>query len=141
MNKAESRLNLTLAAAQLLANSAIEKAEALGRKMCVAVVDTSGHALVTLRMPGAPLPSQEYARKKAYTALSFGRSTLEWKERLEAKPVTLTGLAQHPDVAMFGGGEPVIVDGAVVGAVGVSGGAESEDGLCALASIEALERV
>lgn len=141
MHKAESRLNLTLAAAQLLANSAIEKAEALGRKMCVAVVDTSGHALVTLRMPGAPLPSQEYARKKAYTALSFGRSTLEWKERLEAKPVSLTGLAQHPDVAMFGGGEPVIVDGAVVGAVGVSGGAESEDGLCALASIEALERV
>lgn len=140
MQKTESRLNLSLAAAQLLANSAIEKAEQLGRNMCIAVVDTSGHPLVTLRMPGAPLPSAEYTRKKAYTALSFGRSTEEWKERLEAKPVTLTGLAQHPDVALFGGGEPVIVEGSVVGAVGVSGGAESEDVLCARTAIEALAR-
>ncbi|WP_432696138.1 GlcG/HbpS family heme-binding protein [Marinobacterium sp. YM272] len=140
MNKTEPMLNLTLAAAQLAAGRAIERAQELGRNMCVAVVDTSGHPLVTLRMPGAPLPSQEYARKKAYTALAFGIPTHSWKQRLEPKPVTMTGLAQHPDVALFGGGEPITIEGQRVGAIGVSGGSEEEDGLCARAALEALEQ-
>ncbi|GGB85836.1 hypothetical protein GCM10011352_09650 [Marinobacterium zhoushanense] len=138
MIKTETLPSLTLAAAQLLANAALARATELDVKMNIAVVDRAGNPLVALRMPGAPLPAFDFAQKKAYTAANFKAPTLGWKEKLENRPVVMTGLAQHPRVALFGGGEPVIVDGQVVGGIGVAGGREDEDILCALAALEAL---
>lgn len=140
MKITRSHADLTLEAAQLIANAALARVQTLGKKMCLAVVDTSGHPLVTLRMPGAPLASQEYARRKAYTAVSFGVTTAAWREVLDPQPTTRNGLSQHADVALFGGGEPVIIDGEVVGAIGASGGTEEEDVICARAGVEALNQ-
>ncbi|MBV1788739.1 heme-binding protein [Marinobacterium sp. D7] len=138
MIKTESLPSLTLEAAQLLADAALKRATELDVKMNIAIVDRAGNPLVVLRMPGAPLPAFDFAQKKAYTAANFKAPTLNWKEKLENRPVVMTGLAQHPRVALFGGGEPVIVDGQVVGGIGVAGGREDEDILCAQAALEAL---
>ncbi len=141
MQKTKVTASLTLEAAQFLAQKAIDKAVEMNLLMNVVVVDTSGNLLVALRMPGAPLPARDFAEKKAYTAVNFGLSTINWKDRLVDRPVVMVGLAQHPKVAMFGGGEPVVIDGVVVGAIGVAGGKETDDILCAQFALDAFARL
>lgn len=138
MEKVRSQNSLTLDAAQLLAQAAIEKAATMGLNINAVVVDAAGDSLVSLRMPGAPVPARDFAEKKAYTAVCYGWPTTKWKTMLENRPVITAGLAQHSRVAMFGGGEPVVVDGQVVGAIGIAGGKEDQDVLIAQAAIEVL---
>ncbi|WP_164549096.1 GlcG/HbpS family heme-binding protein [Amphritea opalescens] len=135
MNKTHVQASLTLDAALLMAKAAIDKGNELGIKINVVVVDSAGHRLVSLREPGAPMPSMDYAEKKAYTAVHFKRSTDKWAEALEGQAVLANGLAQHEKVALFGGGLPAWVDSVVVGAVGVSGGKVAEDIACAEAAL------
>jgi glc operon protein GlcG len=141
MDIVRQQYSLTLEAAQCLAQAAIDKGLELGLKINAVVVDASGDALVSLRMSGAPLPARDFAEKKAYTAACYGWSTTQWKVMLEDRPVITAGLAQHPRVAMFGGGEPVQMDGRVLGAIGIAGGKEDQDVLCAQAALDALSRL
>lgn len=138
MNKTFLQASLTLEAALVIARAAIDKGNQLGISINAVVVDTAGNRLVSLREPGAPLPAMDFAEKKAYTAVNFRAPTETWAEVLEGRPVVANGLAQHPKVALFGGGLPVLIDGAVVGAVGVAGGRVPEDLLCAEAGLDAL---
>lgn len=130
--------SLTLEAAQTAANAALAKAQEQGFKMNIVVCDHAGHPLVALRMPGAPLPAYDFARRKAATASYYGIPTADWKEKLESRPIVMTGLAQHDNVAMFGGGQPITMDGQVVGGIGVAGGNVVQDDECALAGLAAL---
>ncbi|MDO6562539.1 heme-binding protein [Amphritea sp. 1_MG-2023] len=138
MNKTHVQLSLTLDSALLMAKAAINKGNALGIKINVVVVDSAGNRLVSLREPGAPLPSMDYAEKKAYTAVQFKSKTDRWADVLEGQSVLANGLAQHDKVALFGGGLPARLDDVVVGAVGVSGGKVAEDIDCAEAAIAVL---
>ncbi|MBN0989122.1 GlcG/HbpS family heme-binding protein [Amphritea pacifica] len=138
MSKTYLQASLTLDAAMVIAQAAINHGNQLGIKVNVVVVDSAGNRLVSLREPGAPLPAMDFAEKKAYTAANFRSPTEKWAELLEGRPIVANGLAQHPKVALFGGGLPVLVDGSVVGAVGVAGGKVPEDLQCAEAGIEAL---
>lgn len=137
---AETHESLTLEAAQILAQAVVEQATAMGLKVNAVVVDASGESLVSLRMPGAPLPARDFAEKKAYTAACYGWPTTRWRDMLKERSVITAGLAQHPRVAMFGGGEPVKVGECVIGAVGVAGGKEDEDVICAQAALESLTK-
>lgn len=141
MQKTQVMASLTLDAAQFLAQKAIDKAVENGFLMNVVVVDRSGNLLVALRMPGAPLPARDFAEKKAYTAVNFALSTSAWKERLADRPVVMVGLSQHPKVALFGGGEPVFLNGEVVGAIGVAGGKETDDILCAQYALNEFDKL
>jgi glc operon protein GlcG len=99
----------------------------------VAVADAHGELIVLLRMDGAPLASIQIAANKAWTAA---------RERMPTRE--LGQLARHPqhgfDMAYYGdsryigwgGGVPVFFDGAVVGAIAVSGLSEEEDEQLAL---------
>ncbi len=107
-------------------------------KICVWVLDRHGNPLAMQRINHAPLPSTDIARKKAYTAASFGFGTHLWQQRLADKPHLLSGLTQQPDMILFGGGLPVTYKGQMVGAVGVSGASEAQDQACAAAGIAAL---
>lgn len=137
MNKIHRQISLTLASAQFLAQRAVNKAFELGINMNVVVVDIAGNTLVALRQPGAPLPALDFARKKANTAVSYGWSTDKWNRILADRPVITAGLAQHENIAMFGGGLPVLVDGQIAGAIGVAGGKVDDDIVCAKAALEA----
>lgn len=129
--------SLDLDAARAVAEAAVAKAAALGLRIHVHVVDAAGNPLVYLRMPGAPPPAREFSEKKAYTAAAFGRPTAAWRDKLAHKPLVAQGLAEHPRVALFGGGEPIRHKGVVVGAVGIAGALEEEDVVIAEAAVAA----
>ncbi|WP_079227405.1 GlcG/HbpS family heme-binding protein [Pseudomonas putida] len=115
--------------------AAIEQAQGLSVSVSLVIVDAGGMTVHMSHMDGAPRPSQAIALNKALTAAGFGRSTSEWTDRLlGCSPAVQTGLPLQAGMALFGGGEPFLVNGEVVGAIGVSGASEANDGVCAKAA-------
>src|SRR5208283_5410859 len=117
---------------------AVEAAVAEGRERGAAVVDIGGDLVACLRADGAFSASVTITRDKAYTAAVFGVSTDDLSNALKDNPVLHHGIAIRPGVALFGGGLPIVEDGAVIGAIGVSGGSEDDDRACAKAGASAL---
>jgi uncharacterized protein GlcG (DUF336 family) len=105
-----------------------------GVKTSVAVVDRAGRLRVFLQGDGAAPHNLELARRKAYTALTFGRTSAEWAQRTET---TLQGQRMLTDVIPLQGGVPIKVGEETIGGVGLSGapmgGAQEE--ACAKAGI------
>jgi uncharacterized protein GlcG (DUF336 family) len=126
-------------AANEAVKAAVEKAAALGLRVNAAVVDRGGLLVAFLRMPGAPLHSIDIAMDKAYTAAGFGMPTGMWHEALKAHSEAVQqGVPLRPRFTAFGGGLPIIVDGNIIGGIGVSGALEDEDVACAQAGLKAL---
>jgi uncharacterized protein GlcG (DUF336 family) len=113
--------SLSLEAARWAVEAAVEQARARRCLICIAVVDNAGHLLSYDRMDGAPLISGPLAQDKAYTAAANGLATHEWWDMIEPHPVLVHGVNKIDRLIVFGGGVSVRLDGAVVGAVGVSG--------------------
>lgn len=127
------------AAAHAAVGAAAAEAEHLGVRINVAVVDAGGLLAAFLRMPGAPLHSVDIAIDKAYTAVSFGLPTSGWAEVLQSHSAAVRqGLAQRPRFVAFGGGLPIVEQGLRIGGIGVSGGSERQDELCAKAGLRVL---
>ncbi len=84
------------------------------------------------------LLSVDLAIDKAYTAAAFGMPTHAWFEFIKDDPPLLHGIVKTPRLIVFGGGYPIEIDGAVVGAIGVSGGHYSQDMEVAQAGLAAL---
>ncbi len=138
MSKLVTERSIGWEAAQTAVKCAAEKALALGVAINVSVVDRGGNPLAFLRMNGAPLHSISIAEDKAYTAVSFGFSTEEWMGAIGDVPQLREGLVQRDRLVIFGGGLPLKVDGELVGAIGVSGASEEQDGICAQAGVDSL---
>nr|WP_175801643.1 heme-binding protein [Burkholderia anthina] len=125
-------------AASRAAQAAAEAAERLGVRVNVAVVDAAGLLAAFVRMPGAPLHSIDIAIDKAYTAASFGLSTGAWHDALAThSDAVRQGLVLRARFVAFGGGLPIVDDGALIGGIGVSGGSEAQDEQCAHAGLDA----
>ena len=126
-------------AAATAARAAVVKAESLGVQINVAVVNSQGTLMAFLRMPGAPLHSIEIAMDKAYTVASFGLPTEQWFTVLaHHSPAVKDGLLRRPRFVAFGGGIPIMWQGQMIGAIGVSGASEAQDSECAQAGLAAL---
>ena len=120
--------SLSLSAAQRVADAAVAAARTHGVAACIAVSDPSGEPIVTVRMDGAPRLSADVARNKAYTVASFnGMPTHAWWPAIADDPALVHGLTHTPRLVIFAGGAPIRIDGALVGAVGVSGGSAEQD--------------
>ncbi|MEO8265962.1 MAG: heme-binding protein [Ilumatobacteraceae bacterium] len=120
--------SLSLSAAQRVADAAVAAALSHGVAACVAVSDPSGEPIVTVRMDGAPRLSADIARNKAYTVASFsGMPTHVWWPVIADDPSLVHGITHTPRLVIFGGGAPIRIDDALVGAVGVSGGSTDQD--------------
>jgi uncharacterized protein GlcG (DUF336 family) len=89
-----------------------------GSRVSVAVVDRSGRVRVFVQGDGASPHNLELARRKAYTARTFGRTSLEWAQRTETQ---LQGQRQLADVIPLQGGVPIKVGETTIGGVGLSG--------------------
>ena len=127
-------------AAHAALQGAVRKAEQLGARVNVAVVDSGGNLAGFLRMPGAFLHSIDVAIDKAYTAAGFGLPTAELHRELQRNsPAACDGLLRRPRLAAFGGGLPIRLEGEILGAIGVSGASEEEDDLCARAGLAAID--
>ena len=120
--------SLSLSAAQRVADAAVAAARTHGVAACVAVSDPCGEPIVTVRMDGAPRLSADIARNKAYTVASFnGLPTHVWWPVIADDPALVHGITHTPRLVIFGGGAPIRIDRALVGAVGVSGGSTEQD--------------
>ena len=127
---------LTLADVKIIA--AVCETEALKQNWAVsiAIVDDGGHLMWLQRLDGAPLTSMNIATGKAYTS-AMGRRTSKVYEDIIGGGRTAF-LSAPGNLTFLEGGEPVMVDGETVGAVGVSGVKSAEDAQVARAGINAL---
>lgn len=127
---------LTLEAAKQIAASAHAEAARNKWTMVICVVDDGGHLIYLERMDGTQVASAQVAQEKAATAARFKRPT---KALEEAVAGGRTVLLKLPGATPIEGGLPIVVDGAVIGAVGVSGGTSAQDGLVAAAGIAVID--
>lgn len=122
-----AKASITIEAAQRMVAAAEAKARAMGRPMCIAIVDGDGTLKAYSRMDGAPLLSVQISQDKAYTAISFGMATHEWHEFIKDDPPLRDGIIKTDRLIVFGGGYPISVNEQVIGGIGVSGGHYSQD--------------
>lgn len=127
--------SLDLNDAKRVAGAAEAEAKKNNWPVVIAIVDAAGHLLYLQRNDGAQLGSIDVALGKATTAALFRRPTKDWEERLAEGRL---GYLSFPNRTLLEGGVPVLVDGEVVGAVGVSGVKSSEDAQIARAGVAAL---
>jgi uncharacterized protein GlcG (DUF336 family) len=120
---------LTLREAREHADRAIRYAEQQGIAIAVAVVDEGGQLLQLDRMDAAALISGDLALAKASTAAQFGQPTSAVAALLANNPEAFAAMRDVVQTAVLpvGGGVPIVQDGQLRGAVGVSGGRPEDD--------------
>lgn len=125
---------LTLADVKTIAAAAEAEAIAHGWAVSIAVCDGGGHALWLQRMDGAPLMSAVVAPDKARACALSGKPSKVFEDMVNNGRFAALAMPLVP----LEGGEPIIVGGTVIGAVGVSGVKAAEDAQIARAGIAAL---
>jgi uncharacterized protein GlcG (DUF336 family) len=117
-------------------------AEAEARKnnwnVVICVVDSSGHPVAIHRLDNTQFGSVEVARDKAYSAVAFRRPTKVFEDLVAQGGANLR-LLQLRGASSLDGGIPIVVDGKIIGAIGVSGVTGAQDAQIARAGIEALK--
>ncbi len=131
----KTRSMLTFDDVERMAQAAQAEATRNGWAVTIAVVDDGGHLLLLHRLDGAAPVSSMIAPAKARAAALGKRETKLYEDMINQGR---TAFLSAPLDGMLEGGVPVIVDGHVIGAVGVSGVKSSEDVLIARAGIAAL---
>lgn len=129
--------SITIAQAKRVATAALEPAYANGWTMVIAIVDPGGHLVYLEKMDETQVGSVEIAQSKACSAALFKRPTKLFQERLARGGDGLLVL-RLDGVVPVEGGVPIVVDGRIIGALGVSGGSSAEDEACAAAGAAAL---
>jgi uncharacterized protein GlcG (DUF336 family) len=117
---------------------ALAEAEKNHWNMAVAIVDTGGNLVYYEKMDNTQLGSANVAIEKARTAALFKRPTKALQDALAAGGEGLRVLSLK-GVTAVEGGIPLVMDGKIVGAIGVSGGASAQDGQCAKAGADVLK--
>jgi glc operon protein GlcG len=137
------RIQLNLAGAERVLEAAKAKAESMKLKVNIAIVDDGGHLLSFARMDGARPASGNTAMTKAIASATFRQAT--GPAPAKGEPDLLLSLSLQATAVAGGGkgtalkgGVPIVVDGQVIGAVGVGGGSGEEDTEIAKAGIKAL---
>jgi uncharacterized protein GlcG (DUF336 family) len=115
---------LTLEAAEKVANAAVEEAKKRNATVVVAVVDDGGYPVVIKRLDDTQVASVDVGIGKARTAAIFRRPSKVFEDQVKNGRVAALAL---PGATPLKGGLPLIVDGKVVGAIGVSGNTPQED--------------
>ena len=129
---------IDISTAEKAIDAAAKKATEMGLKMCIAVSDESGDLKAFRRMDGAPKLSIQIAQDKAFTSASYGLATHVWFDFIKDDPPLLHGITHTPRLVVFGGGYPIVLEGEVVGAIGISGGHYKQDMECANAALQAI---
>jgi uncharacterized protein GlcG (DUF336 family) len=124
--------------AHFLLKAAADKARAIGIPMCIAVADESGNLIAFDRMDGGKVSSISIAIDKAFTAAAAKNGTHVYGELCQpGKPTFGIHVTNGGHFCIIGGGLPIVVDGAVVGGIGLSTGTAMQDLECAEAAVAA----
>lgn len=127
-----------LADAKTVAAAAIDVAEENGWLMAIAIVDTGGHLVYFEKMDGAQTGSVEVAIDKGRSAALFRRPTKVFEDGVAQGGQGIRLLNLRGAVPLDGG-IPIIMDGELVGGIGISGGSGEQDGIAARAGAAAVE--
>lgn len=135
----QTQQSLSYAGAAAALEASLAEATRLGVRVNVAVVDRAGWLLAFARMDGAFAMSGSIAQDKARTVCGFaGIPTDELYAAIAGEPPVRDGIAGRAEVAAFAGGVPVLIDGELVGAIGVSGASAEQDKQVAAAGAAAV---
>jgi uncharacterized protein GlcG (DUF336 family) len=133
--------NISAAMARKIVDAIVAECSGSGDLLTVtiAVVDRAGAPIMELRADNASPHNWELAFRKAYTARTFRRTTIDVRDRT-AGDAPLADQRQLTNVIGLGGGVPIIKDGDGIGGIGVSGAEGGQDGdhACALAGLAAI---
>jgi uncharacterized protein GlcG (DUF336 family) len=125
------------------AKKVIAGAEAEAKKnswnVVIAVLDSGGHLVMLQRLDGAQLGSIDVAKEKAYSAVLYRRPTKMFQDLVGQGGANLR-LLRLSGASPLEGGIPIIADGKLIGAVGVSGVTSEQDAQIASAGAEALTK-
>ncbi|MGB2671472.1 MAG: heme-binding protein [Candidatus Acidiferrum sp.] len=130
--------NVSLENARKVAAPALAEAEKNHWTMAVAIVDTSGNLVYYEKMDNTQLGSANFAIEKARSAALYKRPTKVFQDALAGGGEGLRVLKLR-DAVPVEGGIPLVMDGKIVGAIGVSGGASAQDAQCAKAGADVLK--
>jgi len=123
------------AEAKTVAAAAEAEARKNGWTMVIVVLESNGQPVFAEKMDGTQYGSNEVALKKAQTAANFRRPSSYFQEQV--KSGTLNPI--FTGATAVEGGELLLVDGKIIGSIGVSGGASAQDGVVARAGVAALK--
>ncbi|HEX2825844.1 MAG TPA: heme-binding protein [Burkholderiales bacterium] len=142
----KATLKLELDEARTMVRAALQKADSLRVAETVCVVDDGGYPLAMERMNGARVTGPQIAWNKAFTAAGHKRSTHLFNTSpngpaLPGNEAFGIQWSFEGRFTVFVGGFPIVVDGEVIGGIGLSGGNGEQDTACALAALEALAAV
>ena len=129
---------IKLADAKKVADAALDEATKRGWPMCISIVGPSGDLIYFEKMDDCQFASVSISQHKARTAARYRRPTVVF-ERLVGKGPFFSYLGSLDDVILSRGGNPIIVAGKIVGAIGVSGGTGSQDDTISQAGATALK--
>ncbi|AFJ48089.1 putative protein GlcG [Shimwellia blattae DSM 4481 = NBRC 105725] len=128
MNKSLPRASISLAMAKKMAQAAEDKAIKINVPVVISVVDCGANTLLIQRMDNAFVTSVDISLNKAWSACCLKQPTHEITDVVQPGQ-SLYGLqlTNQQRIVIFGGGFPIIENGQVIGAVGVSGGTVEQD--------------
>jgi len=121
--------------ARKVAAAAVAEGKKNGWTVAVSIVDAAGELVFFERIDNTQVGSVKVSQEKARTAARFKRPTKAFEEALSGGRQAILGL---PDVVPLEGGIPLLIDGKIVGAIGVSGATSQQDGVCAQAGADTL---
>ncbi len=130
----EQKCIIDLVTAKRVAEDAEAEADRNDWKVVIAIVDDAGH-LMYLQREKVQLGRIETAIKKAKVALTYRRSTQLWEEMVDGGRY---GYLNMPGMLPLEGGEPLVYEGEIVGAIGISGVKSNEDEVIAHAGATVL---
>jgi uncharacterized protein GlcG (DUF336 family) len=126
---------LTLGQARAIAAAAEGEARRNGWRMAVAIVEPTGDLVLFERLDDTQYGSITIAQAKARAAALYRRATKEFADAVQSG--TGQGMLTAPGAIALAGGLPIVIDGKIVGAVGVSGGTSDQDAQAATAGLTA----
>jgi glc operon protein GlcG len=130
--------NVTLEQAKTVLAAAEAEAVKQNLNVAIAIVDTSGNLVAYIKRDDTQLGSVNVSQGKARSAALFKRATKAFQDTVAAGGEGLRVMTLEGVVAAEGG-VPLMVNGAIVGAIGVSGGTSAQDGSIAAAGVAVLK--
>lgn len=131
-------LSITLEQAKKVVAGAEAEARKNNWPVVIAILDSGGNIVLLQRLDNTQFGSVEVARQKAWSAVAYRRPSKVWQDVVAGGGAGLR-ILKLEGAAPFEGGLPILVDGRIVGAIGVSGVTGEQDGQIAKAGVDALK--
>jgi len=128
---------ISVETARKIAAAAVAEGKKNGWNIAVAIVDGDGELVFFERIDSTQAGSIVVSQEKARTAARFKRPTKAFEDALAGGRQAILGL---PGVVPIEGGLPLLVEGKIIGAIGVSGATSQQDGVCAQAGADSLAK-